>query len=173
MVNGAEQRPRISKARSAVPGPSLKGVDSTGVRRNWLCLVVCVSGASAFNTDDGMLVRSGQATVAGSKGLLFQLFAPGLGAGRRNFVSGFRFHCQLPPKTGEPFAARLDIVDGVIPGLAPRASINYERSRMLRGVSGAGTPLALTTDKPRRDQGPRMNEVDVPRLSGASAPGQY
>ena len=59
-----------------------------------------------------MLVGSGQATVAGLKGLLFQIFAPGLGAGRRNFVSGFRFHCQLPPKTGEPFAARLDIVDG-------------------------------------------------------------
>ncbi len=37
---GTEQRPRISTARSALQVSSSDGVDSTGVRRNWVCLVI-------------------------------------------------------------------------------------------------------------------------------------
>ena len=39
--DGAEERPRISTARSALRGSSLESVDSTGVRRDWVCFVVC------------------------------------------------------------------------------------------------------------------------------------
>ena len=45
--HGADQKPRISTARSALRVSSLEGVDVTGVVRNWLCLVISLLGCSA------------------------------------------------------------------------------------------------------------------------------